>query len=207
MWALSASMLFQDTEAEKFEEFLELLRKKKLREVKKYSKDMVIWQKEFAAMIYLCQSGQFSHKHEIHYWEHQPEHLQLNEEEEDAFRNNGLGPLEGKAQNAVRKISQMFVERKWVVGHLFYTPDLNDWHMFYFDLNDLAEMNNHWTGGKHAHYISHLWPQYKLPDSWEKFCSNSKDFGGSVHIKFKSKSGKALNKNQNEMDGSAEPPI
>jgi len=139
-------MIFPEIEDEKIEEILELFGKKKLKEVKKYAKNMVLWQNEFVALILMARNGLDHYKYAVHYWEEQPEHLQLSEEEKKAFSENGVGPLKGKAKKALSKTMQMFVQRKWVVGHLFYTANFKIWHLFYFDLKDVSDQNNHWVG-------------------------------------------------------------
>ena len=177
--------MFPEIDIEKFEEIMVLFDQRKLKDVKRYAKKMTLWENEFVSMIVTAQRGLKHYKYQTFYWEDQSEHLQLSEEQEVALNSANVGPLEGDAKKAVRKIFQMFKQRKWVVGHLFYTEDLSLWHLFYFDIQDLSESENHWSEGRHAHYVSSLWPQHKLPEVWEKFCSKSKDIGGSVHIRFR----------------------
>lgn len=162
---------------------------RKLKEVKKLASKTEISSDGFFKLILLAQAENldvFPYLHQIHCRELQPEHLHLSDKDLKGIANNGVGELKGDAVKAISKVNQMFKERKWTVGHMFYTPDFKFWHFFYFDLKDMATENNHWKfGGSHVHYISDLNPQYTAESAWEQFTSGSKSFGGDVHLKYR----------------------
>jgi len=166
---------------------LHLMSIKKLNDLKKYAKTLVITKNEFVTLS-LCAKlndlESFPYLYKMHYVEHIPKHLFPTEKDHLSLTHtNGL--LDERAKKVVSRITQLFKERKWTAGHLFYTPNYSYWHLFYFEIKDLNEEDNHWKkGGRHLHYISDLWPNYNMNDIWQLFCSGSKDFGDNVHIRF-----------------------
>lgn len=124
------------------------------------------------------------YSHQIYYRDFIPEHLIPTKEEDEAIKNNGLGLIQGKAKKWANKISQIFIDRRYLVGHLFYTEDLKYWHFFYFDQRDLSNDENHWAKGSHIHFINYLWPQYTASSVWEHFTNGNPIMKGSVHIQY-----------------------
>ena len=70
---------------------------------------------------------------------------------------NGVGPLDREGRKAIGKIFTLFDQRRCLVGHMFFTPGLHEWHFFYFDQRDTADNANHWKGGPHIHLVNWLW--------------------------------------------------
>jgi len=124
--------------------------------------------------------------HKIHCRDYLPEHLEPSDEELNALFKSGLGPVTGDAAKTARKIFiQSPRERRYLVGHIFFTPSLEQWHFFYFDQRDLEKREpNHWQGGPHIHFINYLWPQHNAQSLWSKFVSSNVQMGGSLHIRF-----------------------
>jgi hypothetical protein len=60
----------------------------------------------------------------------------------------------------------------------------NEWHLFYFDYNDalIPKTMNHYAGGPHIHYLSHLWGVDK--DKAWKMLDNRQATINSTHIKY-----------------------
>jgi hypothetical protein len=55
----------------------------------------------------------------------------------------------------VRKMFQLFEERQYLVGHMFYTADLHEWDFFCFDQPDVEQQKrNHWKKGSHVHFLN-----------------------------------------------------
>ena len=107
---------------------LDLMQCRKLKEVKKLANKIEISSDGFFKLILLAQAEKldiFPYLHQIHCREHQPEHLHLTDKDLKGIANNGVGKLEGDAIKAMSKVNQMFKERKWTVGHMFYTQTLN----------------------------------------------------------------------------------
>jgi hypothetical protein len=104
----------------------------------RYCKGARIFKSDFAAFVIACESGALPWHHRIHYQDYAPQHLQPTKEEQAALTTSGVGPLKGKAAKMVSKIHQLFEERRYLVGHIFFTPTLKQWHFFYFDQRDLS---------------------------------------------------------------------
>jgi len=169
--------------------FLNLMECRKLKDVKKLAKSLILSKDGFYKLIMIAKMEQFDkfeYAHQSFHREHQPEHLALTAKDLKGIAENSVGEIQGDAIKAFSKINQMYKERKSVVGHMFYTPDFKYWHFFYFDLEDTASVNNHWThaDSPHIHYICDLNPQYTAESAWGKFINGSKSFGGNVHIRY-----------------------
>jgi hypothetical protein len=89
-----------------------------------------------------------------------------------------------RQQKRQRTKHAIFEERRMLSGHLFFTPDLAQWHLFYFDQRDFAERKNHWEGGSHIHLINHLWPGRTAQAVWDQFCTGNPQMTNALHIKF-----------------------
>ncbi len=170
------------------ESLLRLFTFDKKRELEKYCRNAVVHKRDFATLVMACKSGILPFSHQIHYKDHVPSQLIPSEKERTALQANGVGPLKGDAKKMVRKIGQLFKDRRYLVGHIFYTPNLHEWHFFYFDQRDTEEQKeNHWSGGSHIHFINWLWPNHSPAELWSNFVSQSDPPKGAVHIKFVSK--------------------
>jgi hypothetical protein len=81
------------------------------------------------------------------------------EEDHRALSENEVGLLKPRVRKTMRKVFQLFKERRTLAGHMFYTPGLHEWHFFSFDQNDLLETSgNHRVQGAHIHFLNWLWP-------------------------------------------------
>lgn len=172
-------------ETKDIESLLTLFNISKKRDVIKYCKNLTIHQSDFVALILGAQAGALEpYKYANHFSDKIPEHLYPKDDERAAISENGVGPLRGKSKKAINKVFQIFKDRRCLAAHLFYTSDYNYWHMFYFDQRDNEINDNHWKEGPHVHYLSDLWPQYKLPDIWQKVLKDETNFGSTPHIRF-----------------------
>jgi hypothetical protein len=172
-------------ESKNTEALLKMFDFDKKRELEKYCRDVVINSSDFANFILACELGSFPLLHKIHYRDHVPEHLYLSDQDTAALAANPVGPLQPDAQKAVRKISQMFKDRRYLVGHIFYLPDLSKWHFFQFDQRDLEdERGNHWKEGAHVHFLNWLWPNYDATTLWENFTSGKAKMNDSLHVRY-----------------------
>jgi hypothetical protein len=153
-------------------------------ELEKYCREVVINSTDFADFILACEFGDSPLRHEIHYRHYVPEHLYLSDKDRTALAVNPVGPVQPEAQKAVNKMSQMFKDRRYLVGHLFFLPDLSKWHFFQFDQRDLEDEENHWKEGAHIHFINWLWPHYDAKTLWDNFTSGKAKMGDSLHVRF-----------------------
>jgi hypothetical protein len=172
------------TDSQPRADFVEIFYIKEKKELVRHCKSITITMSIFTDFILASEYGLLPWIHKIHYRDYIPEHLVPTEEEHLALRDNGVGPLQGQAKKMFRKIHQTFEERRYLVGHIFYRPDLTDWHFFYFDQRDWAETKNHWKHGSHIHLVNHLWPNYDAEGLWERFTKGNVKLGDSLHIRF-----------------------
>jgi hypothetical protein len=102
-------------------------------------------------------AGLGPYKYSFHFSETIPDHLHPKDEELVALGTNGVGQLKGPALKAMRKVNQIFRDRRQLAMHLFYVPSQNYWHLFYFDQRDYQQNKNHWKHGSHIHFSKHIY--------------------------------------------------
>ena len=167
------------------EGLLKLFQFDKKRKLVRYCRSTVISGSDFANLVLACDLCPGPFLHRIFYRDIVPEHLNLSDANLKALAENGVGPLGPEAAKAVRKMGQIFEERRYLVGHMFYTPDLSRWHFFCFDQRDLEERRpNHWKEGSHVHFMNWLWPNQGAKDVWSEFVSGNYKPGSSIHLRF-----------------------
>ena len=158
----------ETTESKNTDALLKMFTFDKKRELEQYCRTIVIDSSAFANFTLACELTGSPFIHEIHYRDHVPEHLYLSDKDSAALAANGVGLLQPDAQKAVRKISQMFKDRRYLVGHIFYTPD----------------EQNHWKEGAHIHFLNWLWPNYDAKTVWASFTSGKAKMNDSVHVRY-----------------------
>jgi hypothetical protein len=138
-------------------------------------KKTTISQEEFANFIVASEGGLLPWLHKISYRDFIPEHLRLTEADRTALVGaKGGEPAPRAAQKSLTKTAQIFEQRRYLVGHLFYTPTLTNWHLFYFDQRDTEQRRpNHWQGGSHLHLVNCLWPKHDCQTTWSYFNSGN----------------------------------
>ena len=145
-------------------------------ELVKHCKTIKIRREDFANVILTAKYDyqSFGFKHLVKYTDIAPEHLKPTNEEINALIENKSDKLEGKAFKFTKKITQIFKDRKYLVGHLFYSPDLNNWHFFYFNQRDISKNKNHWQCGSHIHLMNHLFHNCTAESMWNDFLNGKK---------------------------------
>lgn len=117
--------------------------------------------------------------------DHIPAEAVLSDADHEALQTNGVGLLKPRALKTVRKLGALFEKRHWLVGHMFYTAGLHEWHFCYFDQRDTeAQRKNHWERGAHIHFVNWLWPNLEPRSLWADFVSQNKPPGGALHIRY-----------------------
>ena len=183
-FAIIALMSQETTEFQNTEALLKMFAFDKKRELEQYCRNIVIDSSAFTDFILVCKLAGFPFLHQIHYGDHVPNHLHLSDKDLVAFEANPVGLLQPDAQKAMRKISQTFKERRYLVGHIFYVPDLSKWHLFQFDQRDLEDEENHWKEGAHIHFLNWLWPHYDAKTLWANFTSGKAKMNDSLHVRY-----------------------
>lgn len=102
----------------------------------------------------------------------------------EALGRNGVGPLFLRAQRTVRKIDQIFKDRRLLAAHLFYSSGHKYWHMFYFDQRDYRVQGNHWEHGPHIHYTQDCFTKDPLDVVWQRVRAEKPEFPRSIHIRY-----------------------
>jgi hypothetical protein len=153
--------------------------------LKQHCRSITILQEDLASLIWASAAGVTPWEHRAHHREFLPEHLELKDNDLGALATNGVGTLKPRAQKTANKISAIFQERRLLSGHIFFNPDLSEWHLFYFDQRDFAERDNHWQGGSHIHLINHLWPGRTAQGVWNEFRTGNPKMRGALHVRFK----------------------
>lgn len=157
----------------------------KKQDLERYCRDLTIRSDDFFTLVLTCELLRYPFAHEISYQDQVPEHLVPSDFEIQALENTPAGTLlTGDAEKVVRKISQSFKERRYLVGHMFFTPDYANWHFFCFDQRDLETKGNHWKEGAHIHFINWLWPRQDAKSVWSNFMTEDQRPGGAIHLRF-----------------------
>jgi hypothetical protein len=155
-------------------------------ELKKHCRRTTITQRALVNLILACETHMIPPwQHQIHYRDFVPDQLELTEADRLSLVSNGVGKMNSPAKKAANKIGEIFDKRRLLVGHLFFTPDLKYWHLFYFDQRDFAERGNHWKYGSHIHLINYLWPSLTAEGVWEQFRTGNPNMQGALHVKFR----------------------
>lgn len=162
----------------------DILEKSKLVE---HCKNAVVYSTDLANLILASQAEVIAIRHIPVFQHHHPEHLILTNEDLSALGSNGVGPLRPRAQKTVRKLDEMFAQRRMFCGHLFWMPEsAGEWHLFYFDQRDVSDRNNHWQHGSHIHLMSMVThPRLDPNDLLGRLASSKRPkLGGSLHIRY-----------------------
>jgi hypothetical protein len=170
------------------ESLLKIFSLEKKRDLEKHCKDITIHQVDFAALIWACEESKLPWQHQILSRSFAPKHLEPTNEDFLILLANGVGELKGKAAKVNKKTHQLFVDRRYLVGHIFHNQDFKNWHFFYFDQRDFDDFDNHWEHGPHIHLLNHLWPNLDGKVLWENFSSGNVKLNGSIHIRFRTAS-------------------
>src|SRR5450759_5161387 len=165
-----------------FDDLLAIFAINKLRQLKKYCRDVTIKQSDLANLILWCMSGSAPYHHTPHHRQFVPEHLHLSDTDLSALALNGVGPMGPAAKKTANKVGAIFSERRMLSGHMF--QNLNQWHFFYFDNHDQDRYSNHWAAGPHIHLINHLSPGRSAQSVLTEFCDGNPLMKGALHIRF-----------------------
>lgn len=163
---------------------LQLFTAQKKSELKALSRSAVIDKTSFAQFVMASMLGETPWAHQISHRQFVPEGIQPNDQELAALGKAKVGKAEGDAKKAITKIGQIFAQRRMLVGHIFYSPDLSNWHFIYFDQRDIDRQRNHWEQGPHIHLINFLWPNHTAAGLWELFNSGNVQLSKALHIRF-----------------------
>lgn len=161
---------------------------KEKKELKQLCKRLRIDGGDFSDFILACKAGVTHLNHTMHYFDCVPEHLATRESDFeilDASREVQDSP-EGK--KAFRRLFKMHGQRKYKVAHMFFSKEvkhpLSEWHMVFFEADELKEKDNHWCGGAHVHIVNYLWPNLYCQKLWEDFIAKKEFPSAKLHLSF-----------------------
>jgi hypothetical protein len=167
------------------ESLLKIFSFEKKKDLEQYCRDLAIRSDDFVALILACERSGEPFAHEISHRDKVPPHLLPSNSEIESLKSTPAGSLlSGEAAKAVRKMLQGFKERRYLVGHMFFTPDYSKWHFFCFDQRDLESRGNHWEAGSHVHFINWLWPGQDAKSVWSNFVIEDDRPGRALHLRF-----------------------
>ena len=93
----------------------------KKKELERHCRSLVVSGNDFVSLILSCEQPADPFIHQISFQDIVPVHLEPPNSEMKALTDNGLGELGPEAAKAVRKMGQLFEERRYQVGPIFYT--------------------------------------------------------------------------------------
>ncbi|HTS39886.1 MAG TPA: hypothetical protein VMH84_05020 [Xanthobacteraceae bacterium] len=164
------------------EGLLQLFLCHKKSELKKLCRITTVTKAALADFIVGSISGVTPWAHQRHHREFVPSHLIPSTDGGVSLTADGR--FTSAAQKFMRKISSIFDQRRLLSGHLFFSSDLSNWHLLYFDQRDMARHDNHWDGGSHIHLINHLWPNWTADSIWNEFRTGNPQMKGAYHVRF-----------------------
>jgi len=172
------------TTPESFGKVLQLFEFDNKRELEKYCRNLTIDSEDFFFLIVAAQQGLIGYSHRIHHRDIVPKELRLERSSLTPIETDETGKLKGRSLKYFRKVSQIFRDRRYLVGHMFASRINLQWHLFYFDQRDHSVSSNHWEHGPHIHFINWLWPNHSMKSLWTEFISEKPNIRGALHIRY-----------------------
>jgi hypothetical protein len=167
------------------ERLMKIFSFEKRKDLERYCRDLTIRSDDFFALVLTCECSSKPFVHEISHRDKVPTHLVPSDSEIEALKSTPAGTLlSGDAAKAARKMSQSFEDRRYLVGHMFFTPDYTKWHFFCFDQRDLESTGNHWKEGSHVHFVNWLWPGQDAKSVWSNFVTEDDRPARAIHLRF-----------------------
>lgn len=162
----------------------QLLAAKRKRDVERIAQEITIESSEFHDFLINCRMMGLSRHSTFHHFE--PEQRVLTEEERASFlaaRNAPVAPASVAEEKVSAKVQQLFVERLHRSVHLFTSA--NEWHCFFFSFEDISDEENHWSGGSHVHFVSHVFDsRLKKKAAWKALAERRHSIP-TVHLRYR----------------------
>jgi len=155
------------------------------REVEAHCRKTTIRSEALADLLLTARvAGIGDYRYACHFADITPPALVSTQSELAALGSSGLGETQSDARRAISKINQLFIDRRILAAHLFFSPSKRFWHLFYFDQRDFQQEQNHWVHGPHIHYSRESFTNDPLDTVWSKVCLAKPEFPKSVHIRY-----------------------
>jgi hypothetical protein len=164
---------------------LDLMRLPNKAAVQKYCREVTFTGSDLVNVVLNARVGALApYRYANHYDHRQPSHLEPTDEELKALATNGVGPARGKARKVLRKIHQVFEDRRLFSAHMIYHPETPEWHLFCFDQRDMQRDGNHWKSGSHIHYSRHDIANALARDVWEAVLKSPPKLPKTEHLRY-----------------------
>jgi hypothetical protein len=156
------------------------------KEVEKFAREMVVTEEDMGIAFLGAGAGLVEpYLYERHFKTLTPQHLVPTRADIVAIATNGAGELKPKGKKTMRKVRQIFIDRRMFCAHLLYLPTKERWHLIYFDQRDMSAEDNHWKkGGSHFHYSRESFVSYKMDQMWAQVCGEVPKPPPSMHIRY-----------------------
>lgn len=130
----------------------------KLSELKAHCRSVTVHGDDMFKLILAAKTGAIPIRHHAIFRHHQPKHLALTQDDLRGLMTSPKGRITNRdGLKAVRKIDEMFRQRRLLNIHLFWPPqNPGEWHLFYWDQHDTDVEGTHWSGGRHIHLMNML---------------------------------------------------
>lgn len=168
--------------------FLRVLMCRDKKELKKLCKTMTVEKCDFVDVVAACKTGLSHLNHTMYYFDYVPEYLETRESDFDILDASREVQASPDGKKAFRRLFKTHGQRKYKVAHMFFSREiqhpLSEWHMVFFELDELKEKDNHWCGGAHVHITNYLWPNLCCQDLWDDFLSKREFPSSKLHLAF-----------------------
>ena len=172
-----------DYDPNRLQPLLQLLNSASRREALSIARTVMVTGQDLAFLARFARAGGFErYRYAVHFADRVPSHLLPRTGEYTPELR--LGPLSGEGAKLVRKLFQIFEERKLFAAHLLYTPDHQFWDLLYFDQRDVQREKPHWVGGPHMHFASASFHRTPLGAVWARVRRGDTGFLRGIHVPF-----------------------
>lgn len=168
--------------------FVDILSCKDKGSLKRLCKTTTVAQKEFIDLIIACKQGATDLNHVMWSSDYVPDALVATDEDWAALNSDATTIGSKERQKALRRLFKSHGQRKYKVGHMFISKELQhpikEWHFIFFEIEELYRRDNHWEAGPHVHITNHLWPGFYCQQVWEDFIVRRKFPSSKLHLSF-----------------------
>lgn len=158
------------------------------KELKKLCNTLTVESSDFVDVIAACKAGEFRLNHTMHFFDYVPEHLEACENDFKILNSSRKVLVSNDGQKAIRRLFKTHGQRKYRVAHLFFSREiqhpLDEWHMVFFEMDELSDRDNHWCGGPHVHITNYFWPNLYCQDLWDAFLTRKEFPSTKLHLAF-----------------------
>ena len=168
--------------------FAEVILCKDKRSLSQLCRTTTVSQSDFVDFIIACKADLTHLNHTMHFVDYVPDHLVETDQDLAVLKADRAFQQSKQGQVSLRKLFKTHGERKYKVGHMFISKELqhpiSEWHFVFFEIKELATGANHWQGGPHVHITNYLWPNLYCQPIWEDFIHRSAFPSSKLHLSF-----------------------